>query len=70
MTRPVVKRPCKACGFPLVIADGPNGKAIPLDARAPTYEVKDGVATRSTALVSHFSTCPEASRFSGTRAPR
>lgn len=43
-----------------------------LDASAPTYVygpdlIGDFVATRSPALVSHFSTCPKAGDFSASK---
>lgn len=63
----IVDRPCKACGTRLRFVSGPNGKVIPLDTRAPTYAIVDGVAVRSDAMVSHFSTCPQAGRFSGSK---
>lgn len=64
------KRPCKACGCPLWLVVGPNGKTIPLDLRSPVYTVGHDlvgaeVAVRSdAAFVSHFTTCPKADTFS------
>lgn len=66
-----VRRPCKACGCPLVFVVGPNGKEIPLDERTPVYAVRKDLcdnpfaAKLENAYVSHFSTCPSANRFSG-----
>lgn len=61
------RRACFACGCPLVFAEGPNGKDIPLDERAPTYRLgKDGKAERTPdVFVSHFATCSDPDRFSG-----
>ena len=74
--------PCKGpnCGRPVVWAtvrrdDGTPGK-VPLDPRAPVYEVTGAGAARAgsyvaerrgTAYVSHFATCPDAGRFSRGR---
>jgi hypothetical protein len=65
----LLQRPCRQCGCPLVFAEGPNGKAIPLDTRSPTYWVtKDGKAERAEGVfVSHFTTCPKASDFSARK---
>lgn len=60
-------RPCRACGCPLIFVEGPNGKPIPLDKRSPTYEIREGKAVRSEAMVSHFATCPKAGAFSGRK---
>lgn len=53
----------------VVFAKDPDGKWQVLDNVSPTWEqvgVKEGVArvVRSKALVSHFSTCPDANKFS------
>lgn len=64
------RRPCKACGCPLALVTGPNGKLIPLDLRSPVYRIGEDltgadVAERDPkAFVSHFSTCAKASEFS------
>lgn len=64
---------CKGCGKPIVWATDDKGQKIPLDPRAPVYNVlSDSPATckRSlpdTAMVSHFATCPKANDFSRTR---
>lgn len=47
-----------------------DGTKVPLDPSAPVYEVvdEDGLKTAvrtSTAMVSHFATCPKANLFSG-----
>lgn len=59
-------RACRACGKELLFAEGPNGKAIPLDLSAPVYRVlPNGTCARETGCyVTHFASCPEASRFS------
>ena len=61
-----------ATGTAITKKDGTTGR-VPLDPRAPVYLVEfnedgDAVsAVRATgAYVSHFSTCPKASQFSGT----
>lgn len=59
---------CKGCGKEIQWATTETGKTIPLDPKAPTYEVKEGIAVRSPAMVSHFSTCPKANDFSGKGA--
>lgn len=71
--------PCKGCGRPILWATDAEGKAIPLDPRAPIYfvqELEDGrcVATLQKkeaedvpvmrSMVSHFSTCSKAAQFS------
>lgn len=67
------RRPCSKCGCPLVIVMGPNGKKIPLDARAPTYRVVPDlvggmVAEKAVgAMVSHFASCPRANDFSASK---
>lgn len=67
--------PCRGCGRPIVWAVDPLGRRIPLDPTPPVYHVQleatdnpgSARASRSlTAMVSHFATCPEASRFSGS----
>jgi hypothetical protein len=69
---------CAGCGKPIIFAhitrtDGKPG-VIPLDARAPVYEVHtDEFGERfgkrmTTAFVSHFATCPKANDFGGGRA--
>jgi hypothetical protein len=71
---------CKGCGRKIVYAaitkaDGSPG-SVPLDPSAPTYFVTQSVdgtliAARTTSVfVSHFSTCSQASLFSGKNAKR
>lgn len=64
--------PCKGCGADMIWAETPDGKRIPLDAKAPVYFVTaDGVATRAVGYyVSHFKTCPRASDFSASKRGR
>lgn len=74
--------PCKGCGKPIVWAKDEKGQAIPLDPRAPVYdviEVREGVTcVRSkpgqnvmghnlASMVSHFATCSKAAQFSGSK---
>jgi len=74
---------CRSCGCPIIWAVTPNGKKIPLDARAPTFvldrngEKTDGIPQALSgkmddrglrAYVSHFSTCPGATKHSKTKA--
>ena len=71
--------PCRGCGRPIVWAVDPTGQRIPLDPRPPVYHVNledpanPGSARcsrSSTGMVSHFATCPEAGRFSGSSRPQ
>ena len=70
--------PCKGCGRPIIWGITPDGKRIPMDARAPVYALTgeknpgqpDGVVRAFTAYVTHFATCPKASDFSGSRNPQ
>lgn len=59
---------CKGCGKKIFWGRTEDDKQIPLDPSAPVYE-EDGMIVRRTklAMVSHFSTCPDANRFSGTK---
>lgn len=82
-TEKLATSPCRGCGKPIIwIAEEKTGKKIPLDPRPPVYEVtesfdareKNEPANRITfgrrnlkAYVSHFATCPDADRFSGSR---
>ena len=71
---PSEDRPCRACGKLLRFVSVWNerqGKwaTVPLDITAPTYDLNpDGRYYRSTAIVSHFATCPKASTFSNPKA--
>lgn len=55
--------------------DGPERRRIPIDPRAPTFEYVErqgehgieGYYRRSSAKVSHFSTCPQANDISTKR---
>ena len=61
---------CRGCGKPIVFGDLPTGGKVPLDPRAPVYDVEMIVGgtvaaeRRIEAMVSHFATCPKASTFS------
>lgn len=63
-------RPCRACRTPIAFVPGPNGRDIPLDLRAPVYEIVTDMTGAQVARpvervhVSHFSTCPAADQFS------
>jgi len=69
---------CRGCGKPMNWGlDSETGATIPLDPRAPVYEIGPlDEATRTfsvrrvrTHAVSHFATCPKSSDFSkGKRA--
>lgn len=67
------RRSCRGCGKPLIFArDSESGKIVPLDPVPPTWRLEkdltgEEVAVRSDALVSHFSTCPNANDFSAGR---
>jgi hypothetical protein len=68
-----VERSCRACQTPLRFVKTEEGKIIPLDKRAPVYEVVADltgqvVARRAYSIyVSHFSTCPKANDFSASK---
>ncbi len=69
-------KPCKGCGKMVVFAkDKDTNKWQVLDNTAPVWKqigVKDGVAyvvREHAALVSHFSTCPDANKFSSSKQP-
>jgi hypothetical protein len=60
----------------MIWAKTAEGKTIPLDSRAPVYEVTkdltgEAIARRAEGVyVSHFSTCPEANQFSASGKKR
>ncbi len=67
---------CRGCGKRIVWGITDDGKKIPLDPTPPVYEFTplvgetlNGLKVRraATAYVSHFSTCPDANRFSGSK---
>lgn len=65
---------CRGCGAEIVWGVTSDGKRIPLDPRPPVYHTgtlrEDGGVNCERdreALVSHFATCREANRFSGSR---
>lgn len=67
----IMDRPCKACRKPLRFMKNEAGKLVPLDLRAPVYEVKRDFSGEPSATlvqegfyVSHFATCPSANDFS------
>ena len=75
---------CKGCGAEILWAKNENDKMIPLDAKAPVYvltiradspaekvagtEARCQRAEKDRAFVSHFSTCPKANEFSGSKS--
>ena len=60
---------CKGCHKKMIWATTPEGKKIPLDAKAPVYLVEqDGEGTyrairQEDTFVTHFATCPKANDF-------
>lgn len=56
---------CKGCGAQILWVKS-GDKSIPLDLKPPCYD-RDG--QRVEAFVSHFATCPQANRFSGSSKP-
>ncbi len=62
---------CRGCGLQILWGQTKDGKKVPLDPRAPIYQVIKGdeIARVETGLyVSHFATCPEAYKKKGERA--
>lgn len=65
-----MSRACKECGCPLWFVKSDKGGIIPLDTRTPVYSVVKEPGGEPTAIrvqekyVSHFNTCPKASKFS------
>ena len=69
---------CKGCGAPIVWATSSTGKSIPLDPRAKVYSVVPergrliaveplSAVIGERFMVSHFTTCPKANQFSGSK---
>jgi hypothetical protein len=61
-------RPCRVCGIPIQFVptgEVKNGKPviIPLDQRAPVYDVVDGKARQIHGFVTHWATCPAAHKI-------
>jgi hypothetical protein len=62
---------CRGCGNQIIWGQTKEGKKIPMDPRAPIYQVieKDLVARIETGMyVSHWATCPDAYKPKGERA--
>ena len=65
---------CKSCGKKILWALSHEGKRIPLDPTPPVYQVQviEGQETmcirRTSVLVSHFATCPDATEHSKQNA--
>lgn len=64
---------CRGCGAEIVWGIQPNGVRVPLDPKPPVYRTgtlrPDGavnITREREALVSHFATCRDANRFSGS----
>jgi hypothetical protein len=60
---------CKGCGKPIRFAKNLAGKYIPLDERAPVYEIvkvlgEERAQLTERAFVTHFATCAKANDFS------
>lgn len=75
---------CKGCHKEIVWGKTIDGKFIPLDPKAPVYEMdcdertdpnipqkEDSIPINRThsAYVTHFATCPKANDFSASRKP-
>jgi hypothetical protein len=65
-------RACKGCGRKIQLVKDADGKIHPLDLSAPTFTVEEDmtgtkVAVRSSAFVSHFSTCPKVDQFAASK---
>lgn len=65
---------CRGCGAEILWAKTLSGKNIPLDTKAPVFMVtmdevegqkKPMALGIKSGMVSHFSTCPDADKFSG-----
>lgn len=69
----MVTTKCKGCGKEIIFGSGPRGQRIPIDMKPPVYQIVDDpdadspmVMRVALAGVSHFATCSEANRFSGS----
>lgn len=66
---------CRGCGKKITFVKNEAGKLVPLDTRAPVYELSrdftgEPVAKLSEGFfVSHFATCPKANDFSSNKRP-
>jgi hypothetical protein len=64
---------CRGCGKEIEWGTTPDGKRVPLDPSPPVYRVvargEGGLKVERDreAMVSHFSTCPDANRFSASK---
>lgn len=65
--------PCDACRMPIRKVMGPNGRVIPVQRVNPVYRIQNDERGNPVLVkeplqgdrwVSHFQTCPAASRFS------
>ena len=59
---------CRSCGAPIVwVVMRPSGKRMPLDAkpekRITLDDFDDGIGEMTDTYVSHFSTCPQSSKW-------
>jgi len=66
---------CKGCGKTIMFGHAQDGRAIPLDPRAPVYDTMtiDGkirVRRNRQAMVTHFVTCPCADDFNKNNKPK
>ncbi len=66
------RRTCKGCSQPIMFILDDKGVLQPLDLAAPVFVVQmdmtnDERAIRTSAYVSHFSTCPKRDQFSKSR---
>lgn len=67
---------CRGCGKAIEWGVTEEGKRIPLDPTPPVYSILSTqpgdlkVARNHEAMVSHFATCPDANKFSGSNKER
>ncbi len=64
---------CRSCGNQIIWGETMDGKKIPMDFRAPVYgpdPKANGprIVKLEQAWVSHFSVCPDASKWSGHKS--